>query len=172
MDNELRRLSPRGMALYSVAAIGGGFFYIFNNAVLPLLLSRLTGNVLLLNLLSNTRSLEGAVVQPVVGAWSDRTWTRLGRRRPFMAVGAPLSALCFLLAAHAPTLPLLVAAIVLFSLLFNAAVDPYNALLADLFPPERRSTVTGLAKVVEFAGTVGVVFGGAVLAGRNQIPLA
>jgi hypothetical protein len=39
------------MALYSVAAIGGGFFYIFNNAVLPLLIP--SSNVLLLNLMSN-----------------------------------------------------------------------------------------------------------------------
>jgi hypothetical protein len=80
MDNEPRRLSPRGMALYSVAAIGGGFFYIFNNAVLPLLLSRLLpGNLLLVNLMSNTRSIEGAVIQPVVGAWSDRIWTWTSR---------------------------------------------------------------------------------------------
>jgi maltose/moltooligosaccharide transporter len=157
--------------LYSVASLGIGFFYGFNNATLPLILNRFTESPLLIGLLSSTRSIEGTVVQPVVGAWSDRTWTRLGRRRPFMALGIPLSALFFILAAHAPNLPLLVAAIVLFSLLFNAAVDPYNALLADLFPPERRSMVTGLAKVIEFAGTVGVVFGGAVLAERGQIPL-
>src|SRR3954453_1336797 len=125
MDNEPRRLSPRGMALYSVAAIGGGFFYIFNNAVLPLLLSRFTGNVLLLNLMSNTRSIEGAVIQPVVGAWSDRIWTRLGRRRPFMLVGIPLSAAFMAITPLAPTLPAVVACIVLFSLLFNVAADPY-----------------------------------------------
>ena len=102
MDNEARRLSPRGMALYSVAAIGGGFFYIFNNAVLPLLIP--SSNVLLVNLMSNTRSIEGAVIQPVVGAWSDRLWTRLGRRRPFMLSAMPLCALVMALTPLAPNL--------------------------------------------------------------------
>src|SRR5918911_3119361 len=154
MDNEPRRLSPRGMALYSVAAIGGGFFYIFNNAVLPLLLSRLTGNVLLLNLLSNTRSIEGAVIQPVVGAWSDRTWTRLGRRRPFMLIAMPLCALFMALTPLAPNLPLVVACIFAFSLLFNVAADPYTALQADIAPPAQRPTLSAVATVVQLAGQV------------------
>jgi Na+/melibiose symporter-like transporter len=142
------------MALYSVAAIGGGFFYIFNNAVLPMLLSRLTGNVLLINLLSNTRSIEGAVIQPVVGAWSDRIWTRLGRRRPFMLIAMPLCALFMALTPLAPSLPLVVACIFAFSLLFNVAADPYAALQADIAPPAQRPTLSAVAKVVELAGQV------------------
>src|SRR4051794_17360256 len=81
--------------LYSIASLGVGFFYGFNNATLPLILNRFTHNPLLIGLLSSTRSIEGTIVQPVVGAWSDRTWAWLGRRRPFMAVGIPLSALFF-----------------------------------------------------------------------------
>src|SRR5947208_3664805 len=162
----------RTALLYSVASLGVGFFYGFNNATLPLILDRYTHNPLLIGLLSNTRSIEGTVVQPVVGAWSDRTWTWLGRRRPFMAVGIPLSALFFVAAAHISNLPLLVLAIFLFSLLFNAAVDPYNALLADLFPPARRSTVNGLAIVVQFVGTIAVVLGAARLADQGRIALA
>src|SRR5215213_7473429 len=154
---------------YSLASLGAGLFYGFNNATLPLILNRFTENALLIGLMSSTRSIEGTIVQPLIGGWSDRTWTRLGRRRPFMAIGIPLSALCFILAAHAPNLVLLVAAIALFSLLFNVAVDPYNALLADLFPPARRSAVTGLAKVIEFVGTIGVVLAGGALAGRGLI---
>src|SRR5205085_12123732 len=120
--------------LYSVASIGSGVFYVFNNAVLPLLLQRaIPGtNVLLINLLSNTRSIEGAVIQPVVGAWSDRIWTRLGRRRPFMLIAIPLSALVMALTPLAPNLALIVVCIVLFSLLFNVAADPYTALQADI----------------------------------------
>src|SRR5919201_3556339 len=155
MDNEARRLSPRGMALYSVAAIGGGFFYIFNNAVLPMLLSRLTGNVLLINLLSNTRSIEGAVVQPVVGAWSDRTWTRLGRRRPFMLIAMPLSALFMALTPLAQNhLAWIVVCIFLFSLLFNVAADPYTALQADIAAPAQRPKLNAVATVVQLAGQV------------------
>src|SRR5947209_7493869 len=143
------------MALYSVAAIGGGFFYYFNNAVLPLLLSRLPGsNVLLVNLLSNTRSIEGAVIQPVVGAWSDRTWTPLGRRRPFMLIAMPLCALVMALTPLAPNLALIVACIFVFSLLFNVAADPYTALQADIAPPAQRPTLNAVATVVQLAGQV------------------
>src|ERR671935_771529 len=152
MDNEPRRLSPRGMALYSVAAIGGGFFYVFNNAVLPLLIP--SNNVLLINLLSNTRSIEGAVVQPVVGAWSDRTWTRLGRRRPFMLIAMPLSALFMALTPLAPNLALIVVCIFLFSLLFNVAADPYTALQADIAAPAQRPLLNAVATVVQLAGQV------------------
>jgi MFS-type transporter involved in bile tolerance (Atg22 family) len=122
--------------------------------VLPLLLSRFTGNVLLLNLMSNTRSIEGAVIQPVVGAWSDRIWTRLGRRRPFMLIAMPLCALFMALTPLAPNLPLIVACIFAFSLLFNVAADPYAALQADIAPPAQRPTLSAVAKVVELAGQV------------------
>ncbi len=152
---EAPAVSPRTMGLYSVASIGAGFFYAFNNAVLPLLIP--SNNVLLVNLMSNTRSIEGAVIQPVVGAWSDRTWTRLGRRRPFMLAAMPLSALFMALTPLAPGLGAIVACIVLFSLLFNIAADPYTALQADLAPPAQRPAINAVATVVQFVGQVGLV---------------
>jgi maltose/moltooligosaccharide transporter len=161
----------RTAGVYSVASLGAGLFYGFNNATLPLILQQFTANPLLIGLLSSTRSIEGVVVQPLVGAWSDRLWTPLGRRRPFMLVGVPLSAVFLVLAARAPNLPTLVAAVFLFSLLFNIAVDPLNALLADLFPAERRSTVSGLANVVQFVGMVAILLGAAQLANRRLLPL-
>jgi len=171
MDNEPRRLSPRGMALYSVAAIGGGFFYIFNNAVLPLLIP--SSNVLLVNLMSNTRSIEGAVIQPVVGAWSDRIWTRLGRRRPFMLIAMPLCALFMALTPLAPSLPWIVACIFAFSLLFNVAADPYTALQADIAPPAQRPTLNAVATVVQLAGQVSLgLLLGLGLFGKRIPPVA
>lgn len=155
---------------YSVASLGAGFFYAFNNFTLPLVLANMTTSATLIGLLSSTRSIEGVVIQPIVGAWSDRTWTRLGRRRIFMAIGIPFSALFFLLAAHAHMLAPLVAAIVLFSLLFNASIDPYNALLADLFPPERRSVANGLATVVQFVGQVAILLLAAQFSGQSVPP--
>lgn len=154
---EIPPLSGRAIALYSAGSLGAGFFYAFNNAVLPLLIP--STNVLLINLLSNTRSVEGAVIQPLVGAWSDRIWTPLGRRRPFMLAAIPLSALIMALTPLAPGLPLTVVGIVLFSLLFNIAVDPYTALQADIAPPAQRPTLNAVATVVQFIGQVGLTLG-------------
>src|SRR5438067_1427532 len=79
------------LALWA-AFLGGSFasgaFNGFNNFTLSLWLSSFTTSYLLINLLANTRSFEGAIVAPLVGAWSDRIWLGwLGRRRPFILVG-------------------------------------------------------------------------------------
>src|SRR2546427_437555 len=83
-------LDKRKTVLYSAASIGTGAFFAFNNFVLPPLLKGFGAPDLLTGLLASTRSIEGVVIQPTVGAISDRIWTPLGRRRPFMAVGIPM----------------------------------------------------------------------------------
>ncbi len=149
-------LGPTKMLLYSAGSIGAGAFYAFNNFVLPLVLKSLNAPDLVTGLLSSTRSIEGAVIQPTVGAASDRLWTPLGRRRPFIAVGIPLSALFFVVAAIYPhTLLGLAIAIFLFSIFFNAAIDPYAALLADITPFEQRSFLSGLSQGIQLIAQVG-----------------
>src|SRR5919204_4945993 len=100
----MRRLPVSTMLLYAAGSIGTGAFYAFNNFVLPPVLKSFGAPNLLIGLLSSTRSIEGALIQPTIGALSDRTWTPIGRRRPFLVVGIPLSALFFLLAAAANSL--------------------------------------------------------------------
>src|SRR4051794_41404062 len=71
-----------------------GVFSAFNNFTLTLWLASFTTSYLLLGLLGNSKSFEGAIVSPVMGAWSDRVWAGwLGRRRPFILCGGLLSAL-------------------------------------------------------------------------------
>src|SRR5204862_7527916 len=129
---ESRPLGLGMMLAYACASLGTGAFYAFNNAALPLFLRPLTGSDVLVGLLSSTRSVEGALVQPLVGSWSDRVRSPLGRRRPFFLVAIPLAAAILALTPLAPSPGWVVAAIVVFSLLFNVAADPYQALLADL----------------------------------------
>jgi Na+/melibiose symporter-like transporter len=162
---EAKRLTPRQVALYSVASVGSGIFNAFNNFVLPLLLNG--APALVVNLLSNTRSIEGTIVQPVVGAWSDRIWTPLGRRRPFMLVAIPLSALFMALAPLAPNLAITSACIFLFSLLYNVASDPYNALQADIAPVAQRPLLNAIANVVTLVSQAGLLL---ALADRKHLP--
>jgi maltose/moltooligosaccharide transporter len=145
------------MLLYAAGSIGSGAFYAFNNFVLPPVLQSLGAPDLLIGLLSSTRSIEGALIQPAVGALSDRLWTPLGRRRPFIVVGAPLSALFFVAAGQVSDLPRMAIGIVLFSFFFNLAVDPYTALLADIAPREQRGTLSGLATAIQLASSVGIL---------------
>lgn len=167
----MRPLTRSLTLLYSAASIGTGAFYAFNNFVLPQLLRSFGAGDLLIGLLSSTRSIEGAVVQPTVGALSDRIWTRLGRRRPFMALAIPLSAVFFLAAAGAPDLLTLAVAIFLFSIFFNAAVDPYAALLADIAAPTERGILSGVSTAIQLLSQVGfLVLISAVTGGGRGIP--
>src|SRR5581483_4024424 len=78
---------------YLACSFGIGVFSGFNTFTLPLWLASFTTSYLLIGLLGNTRSLEGALVSPLFGVWSDRVWLGwLGRRRPFILVGGLLSA--------------------------------------------------------------------------------
>ncbi len=151
----MEALDKKKTALYSAASIGTGAFFAFNNFVLPPILKSFGAPDLLTGLLSSTRSIEGVVIQPTVGAISDRIWTRFGRRRPFMLVGIPLSAVFFLLAGfYVHTLLGLAIAIFLFSIFFNAAVDPYAALLADIAPVRERGLLSGVSTGVQVLAQV------------------
>src|SRR5437762_10303173 len=98
MSELLKPLTPAKMGLYSVGDLGSSIVYSFANTAFPLFL---TGYPAVPNfavgLLAQERSLVGALVQPLVGAISDRLpANRLGKRRPFFLLGVPLAALTLL----------------------------------------------------------------------------
>lgn len=143
-------LTLTGILWYSLANLGYGMFYAFNNASLPLWLQSYTQNAILLRLMAGTHSFEGTIIQPLVGLASDRIRSRWGRRRPFMLLFTPVSASFLLLTPVAAHLPLtlrlgaIITCIFLFTMTFNVAADPYQALLADITPPDHRGRVTGI----------------------------
>jgi maltose/moltooligosaccharide transporter len=171
--------------VYSSGNFGAGMFYAFNNFILSLLLKDLGAGAVLIGLLSSTRSVEGSVIQPLVGAWSDRTWWgQLGRRRPFIVMFIPISAALLVATAFAPSIPgfaalaaqlglslptfrLIVVAvgIFLFSLTFNIMIDPYTALLADITPVRHRGNVNGLFQFIGAAGQMTLLFASIYLFG-------
>ncbi|MBI3522118.1 MAG: MFS transporter [Chloroflexi bacterium] len=122
--------------------------------MLPQLLRAAGSPDLITGLLSSTRGIEGSVTPPVLGALSDRTRGRLGRRRPFILVAVPLSAAFFLFASGASSLLSLAIAIFPFSVFFNVAYDPYVALLADIAPPRERALLSGISNAVQLVAQV------------------
>jgi Na+/melibiose symporter-like transporter len=167
----MRDLSLATKVFYTAGSIGTGAFYAFNNFVLPSILKSLGASDLLIGLLSSTRSIEGAVIQPTVGALSDRVWTRFGRRRPFILIGVPLSALFFVTGAFVNDLLLLAAVIFLFSIFFNVAVDPYTALLADIAPLQQRGWLSGVATGVQLVSSVAFLVVIAAATGAGSVPV-
>ncbi len=156
-------LSTGKMLAYSLANFGYGAFYALNNAVIPLYIKHFTNDARLQGLMGSTHSFEGAVIQPIVGSASDRLRTPLGRRRPFILVFAPLSALLILLTPAAgrlvphAALPFIVGAIFLFTVSFNIAEDPYKALMPDITPEKQRGKVSAVSQFVLVIGQAGLL---------------
>jgi len=112
--------------------------------------------------------LTGFIVQPIIGALSDRTWTRLGRRRPYFLVGAILSSLALILMPNAgslatwllPHLPKFYMAALLLWVLdasINVSMEPFRAFVADKLPEQQRAT--GFAMQSFFIGVGAVIAG-------------
>lgn len=93
-------------------------------------------------------------IQPPVGAWSDRLRTPLGRRLPFILVGAPVTAIAFGFIPLAGVLPLFVACTS--TLLLSAALwrTPVVALMPDITPSKNRSQANG---IINFMGGIGTI---------------
>jgi maltose/moltooligosaccharide transporter len=102
-------------------------------------------------------------IQPAVGAYSDRLRTRLGRRLPFVALGAPVAAAAFGLIPLAGVLPLFVACTM--TLLFSMALwrTPVVALMSDVTPSPNRSQANGITNFMGGLGGIIGSLGGAAL---------
>ncbi len=90
--------------------------------------------------------LTGMIVQPIIGYYSDKTWTALGRRRPFFLAGAILASVALIFMPNASALiailpPLYIGAgiLMIMDTSFNIAMEPFRALVADLLPSEQRT---------------------------------
>jgi maltose/moltooligosaccharide transporter len=151
----LRPLTMRESAFYASGIFGANVVYAFLNLAAGLYLIRYPEvPAWAVGLLSQERSLAGAVVQPIVGAWSDRTRTRIGRRKPFFIGGVALTAASLLfLAGFPPIVPMLIV-LSINAFFLNVAVDPYYALMSDLVPIDQRARVGAIQAIFNMLGQV------------------
>jgi len=105
--------------------------------------------------------LTGLIVQPIIGYYSDRTWTRLGRRRPYFLVGALLASIGLILmpnsgmfVAMMPALWVGAGMLMIMDASFNIAMEPFRALVADLLPSDQRTLGFSIQTVLIGIGAV------------------
>lgn len=99
-------------------------------------------------------NIAALLIQPPVGAWSDRLRTPIGRRMPFILIGAPVGALAFGLIPLAAVLPLFVACTSTLLLSMAFWRTPVIALMPDITPSQYRSQANG---IINFMGGVGAI---------------
>jgi len=90
--------------------------------------------------------ITGMLVQPLIGYMSDRTWTKLGRRRPYFLVGALLTSIALILMPNAPHLSNIIAPmfvggglLMIMDASINISMEPFRALVADKLPDEQHT---------------------------------
>ncbi len=103
--------------------------------------------------------LVAMAVQPIIGVFSDRARSKLGRRLPFIIGGAVLIAASLFLLAAAPTLWILLVGVILIQFSSNILQGPWQALIPDLVPESQRGTASSLKAVMDI---VALVVGGLV----------
>ena len=117
--------------------------------------------------------LMGMIVQPLIGRWSDRTWCRLGRRKPYLLVGAIVAVLVMLFLPNAGSLNFSTRLLLglngamwfgLFSLIFldtsiNVAMQPFKMMVGDMVGEEQKTLAYSIQSFLCNAGSlVGYLF--------------
>jgi Na+/melibiose symporter-like transporter len=139
-----------GFGFFGVSVIWGVY-----NAFVPIFLADKFGlEAAFIGFFMTLDNIAALFIQPPVGAWSDRLRTPIGRRLPFILVGAPATALAFGLIPLAAVLPLFVACTS--TLLLSAALwrTPVVALMPDITPSQHRSQANG---IINFMGGIGTI---------------
>ena len=99
--------------------------------------------------------ITGLIVQPIIGYMSDRTWNRLGRRRPYFLVGAILATAALFFMPNSPVLWVAAGMLWIMDASINISMEPFRAFVGDNLPDEQRTT--GFATQSFFIGTGAVV---------------
>lgn len=154
-----------GFGFFGVSVIWGVY-----NAFVPIFLADKFGLApVFIGFFMTLDNIAALFIQPPVGAWSDRLRTPIGRRLPFILIGAPIGALAFGLIPLAAILPLFVACTSTLLLSMAFWRTPVVALMPDITPSQFRSQANG---VINFMGGLGAIIsflGGAALYKLNPI---
>jgi maltose/moltooligosaccharide transporter len=98
--------------------------------------------------------LTGLIVQPIVGYFSDRTWGRLGRRRPYFLVGAILSSLALIAMPNSPSVWIAAGLLWILDASINITMEPFRAFVGDMLPKKQRKSGFAMQSLLIGLGAV------------------
>ena len=140
------RLSLPQIWNMSFGFLGIQFGFALQNANASRILQTFGANVEHLSWFWLAAPLTGMIIQPIIGYYSDRTWTRLGRRKPYFLAGAILTSVALVFMPNSGSLsglipPMFIGAgmLMIMDASINVAMEPFRALVADLLPSEQRT---------------------------------
>ena len=135
--------------------IGVQFAFALENSNTSRIFQSLGAGVELLPILWLAGPITALIVQPIIGHLSDKTWTFLGRRRPYIFFSSLVIGLALVALANARNLWIAVGLFWIINVGINSAAEPYRTLVADNLPDEQQ--INGYSMQSFFANTGSVI---------------
>ncbi len=149
--------------------IGFGFlasslaWSVYNSQVPLILEQRFLLSNTLIGTIMTIDNFFGVIFQPLIGAWSDNTRTRIGRRMPWIALGLPICAILFAIIPLQHVLWLFMGTIIAFNLIMALWRSPVISLMPDVTPSPLRSEANGIINLMGGLGSIIAFLVGGIL---------
>ena len=139
----------------SFGYVGIQYGFALQNANVSRIFETLGAKVEAIPILWVAAPVSGLLIQPIIGHMSDKTWNRLGRRKPYFLIGAILSSLALLLMPNSPALWAAAGMLWIMDASINVTMQPFRAFIGDMLPDKQRTQ--GFAVQTFFIGASSVV---------------
>src|SRR3972149_5891447 len=123
----------------SFGVLGIQFGFALQNANVSRIFETLGADIEDIPILWIAAPVTGLIVQPIIGHMSDKTWNKLGRRRPFFLVGAILASTAIIFMPNSPTLWVAAGMLWIMDASINISMEPFRAFVGDMLPSEQRT---------------------------------
>jgi len=139
----------------SFGFLGIQFGFALQNANVSRIFETLGASVDDIPILWVAAPLTGLIIQPIIGYFSDRTWNKLGRRRPYFLIGAILASLALIVMPNSPSLWFAAGMLWIMDASINISMEPFRAFVGDMLNSKQRNT--GFAMQSFFIGLGAVI---------------
>jgi maltose/moltooligosaccharide transporter len=139
----------------SFGFLGIQFGFALQNANVSRIFQTLGADVDAIPILWVAAPVTGLIIQPIIGHMSDKTWGKLGRRRPYFLAGAILASLALIIMPNSPVLWVAAGMLWIMDASINVSMEPFRAYVGDMLSNEQRTA--GFATQSFFIGTGAVI---------------
>ncbi len=163
-------MEKKKMSYPQIFVLGFGFFgvsliWALYNAFVPIYLKSFAISSMLIGFIMTFDNILAVILQPYIGFLSDSTRTKIGRRKPFILIGAPLGAIFFMLIPFAKLTNIfwLILIIIIMNIAMAIFRSPVIALMPDIVPSRDRSKANGVINFMGGFGSLLAFFIGGIL---------